>query len=163
MDDDHVDRPGVEAQQCVQLTGTNSSIGLNALITRCPCVRCRRDSAWAKSYKTLAKPVSSASFGWVHAPKKFASFSPFAGLVTFAERSDPIPSRTRPSNAFAPMVLCLKTWESRPLPGLRRAESSSFRCLHESASRSHGIMRSKRNRSISISWSMSLSKKSVNF
>lgn len=32
MEDDHVDRPGVEAQQCVQLTGTNRSIGLIALI-----------------------------------------------------------------------------------------------------------------------------------
>jgi hypothetical protein len=30
--DDHVDRPGVEAQQCVKLTGTNSSIGLIVLI-----------------------------------------------------------------------------------------------------------------------------------
>ena len=47
-----------------------------------------------------------------------ASLLCFAGLVTFAERSDPIPSRTRPSNAQAPMVLCLKTWESRSLPGL---------------------------------------------
>ena len=46
----------------------------------------------------------------------------FAGLVTFAERSDPIPSRTRPSNAQAPMVLCLKTWESRSSPGLQRTE-----------------------------------------
>ena len=36
MEDDHVDRPGVEAQQCVQLTGTNSSFGLNALINQCP-------------------------------------------------------------------------------------------------------------------------------
>ena len=35
-----------------------------------------------------------------------------------AKRSDPIPSRTRPSNASAPMVLCLKTWESRSSPGL---------------------------------------------
>ena len=32
MEDDHVDRPGVEAQQCVKLTGTNSSIGLIVLI-----------------------------------------------------------------------------------------------------------------------------------
>ena len=46
----------------------------------------------------------------------------FAGLVTFAQRQDPIPSRTRPSNAEAPMVLCLKTWESRSLPGLRRTD-----------------------------------------
>ena len=35
MEDDHVDRPGVEAQQCVQLTGTNSSLGLIALICQC--------------------------------------------------------------------------------------------------------------------------------
>ena len=28
MVDHHVDRPGVEAQQCVKLTGTNLSIGL---------------------------------------------------------------------------------------------------------------------------------------
>ena len=33
VEDDHVDRPGVEAQQCVKLTGTNSSIGLIVLIT----------------------------------------------------------------------------------------------------------------------------------
>ena len=26
--DQHVDRPGVEAQRCVELTGTNCSIGL---------------------------------------------------------------------------------------------------------------------------------------
>ncbi len=45
----------------------------------------------------------------------------FAGLVAFARCPDPIPSRTRPSTAFAPMVLCLKTWESRSLPGLPNA------------------------------------------
>ena len=32
MEDDHVDRPDVEGQQCPQLTGTNRSIGLIALI-----------------------------------------------------------------------------------------------------------------------------------
>ena len=32
MVDHHVDRPGVDAQQCVKLTGTNSSIGFIALI-----------------------------------------------------------------------------------------------------------------------------------
>ena len=42
-----------------------------------------------------------------------------------AKRSDPIPSRTRPSNASAPMVLCLKTWESRSSPGLQNAKSPS--------------------------------------
>jgi len=32
VEDYHVDRPGVEAQQCVKLTGTNRSIGLIVLI-----------------------------------------------------------------------------------------------------------------------------------
>jgi hypothetical protein len=47
----------------------------------------------------------------------------FAGLVAFARCPDPIPSRTRPSTAFAPMVLCLKTWESRSLPGQPRTSN----------------------------------------
>ena len=33
MEDDHVDRPGVQAQQCVELTGTNRSSGLIVLMT----------------------------------------------------------------------------------------------------------------------------------
>lgn len=33
MEDDHVDRPGVEERQRLKLTGTNSSIGLIVLIT----------------------------------------------------------------------------------------------------------------------------------
>ena len=32
VEDDHVDRPGVEVQQCMKLTGTNRSIGLIVLI-----------------------------------------------------------------------------------------------------------------------------------
>ena len=32
MEDDHVDRPGVDVQQCMKLTGTNSPIGLIVLI-----------------------------------------------------------------------------------------------------------------------------------
>ena len=33
MEDHHVDRPDVKAQQCVKLTGTNRSFGLIAPIT----------------------------------------------------------------------------------------------------------------------------------
>ncbi len=32
MEDDHVDRPGVDVQQCMKLTGTNRPIGLIVLI-----------------------------------------------------------------------------------------------------------------------------------
>src|ERR1700694_1256928 len=49
----------------------------------------------------------------------------FAGLVVLAGSLYPIPSRTRPSNSPAPMVLSLKTWKSRSLPGLPRTETSS--------------------------------------
>ena len=40
------------------------------------------------------------------------------------ELKNPIPSRTRPLNSSAPMVLCLKTRESRSLPGLPRTNTT---------------------------------------
>ncbi len=46
----------------------------------------------------------------------------FAGLVAIARSLYPIPSRTRPSKSSAPMVLNLKVWKSRSLPGLPRTE-----------------------------------------
>ena len=49
----------------------------------------------------------------------------FAGLVALARSPNPIPSRTRPLNSSAPMVLCLKTWESRSLPGLQKTDKTS--------------------------------------
>src|SRR5205085_11869096 len=49
----------------------------------------------------------------------------FAGLVVLAGSPNPIPSRTRPLNFPAPMVLSLKTWKSRSLPGLPRTFASS--------------------------------------
>src|SRR6195952_17683 len=54
----------------------------------------------------------------------FVSLS-FAGLVVLARSLNPIPSRTRPLNSSAPMVLWLKPWESRSLPGLPRTKNSS--------------------------------------
>src|SRR6516165_3645032 len=58
---------------------------------------------------------------------KLASFSSsFAGLVVLARSLNPIPSRTRPLNSSAPMVLWLKPWESRSLPGLPRTSNSSL-------------------------------------
>ena len=53
-----------------------------------------------------------------------------------AKRSDPIPSRTRPSNASAPMVLCLKTWESRSSPGLQ-CTTMLFTDMHKKISRTN--------------------------
>ena len=47
----------------------------------------------------------------------------FAGLVVLAGSLYPIPSRTRPLNSPAPMVLSLKAWKSRSLPGLPRTDN----------------------------------------
>ena len=96
MEDDHVDRPGVDAQQCVKLTGTNRSIDLITLINQCP-------------FENGQDQLDDA---------------PFAGLVVIARSLHPIPFRTRPLNSSAPMVLRLKTWESRSLPGLPNARFS---------------------------------------
>ena len=41
---------------------------------------------------------------------------PMQGLVAIARGKHPIPSRTRPLSPAAPMVLRLKTWESRSPP-----------------------------------------------
>ncbi len=41
---------------------------------------------------------------------------------------NPIPSRTRPLNSSAPMVLWLKPWESRSLPGLPKTKQFLFTC-----------------------------------
>ena len=46
----------------------------------------------------------------------------FLGLVVIARAKHPIPFRTRPLSAVAPMVLRLKTWESRSPPNLERSE-----------------------------------------
>ncbi len=60
--------------------------------------------------------------------KTLASFPlSFAGLVVLARSMNPIPSRTRPLNSSAPMVLWLKPWESRSLPGLQRTMEFLFK------------------------------------
>src|SRR6266481_1309669 len=60
-------------------------------------------------------------FATPHSLPCFVSLS-FAGLVVLARSLNPIPSRTRPLNSSAPMVLWLKPWESRSLPGLPRTK-----------------------------------------
>ena len=79
MEDHHVDRPGVEAQQCVKLTGTNSSIGLIVLINQCPQGR------WLLGGQNPNKSRIH-DFLWLY----------FADLVVFARgpEPDPIPNST---------------------------------------------------------------------
>ena len=64
MEDDHVDRPGVEAQQCVKLTGPNRSIGLILpFAPRTQAQACARDARWhslpARSQKSEVKSQKS--------------------------------------------------------------------------------------------------------
>src|SRR3954453_15615224 len=54
--------------------------------------------------------------------EQLASTLSFAGLVVIARIPNPIPSRTRPLNSSAPMVLSLKAWEGGALPGLPRTD-----------------------------------------
>ena len=136
----------MEARQRAQLTGTNRSFDLIALVAKaraCESARGRRMTARRTDRPCVLrvrrqvsdiKPVllrsdvrgRTTGDGKPSLPSSVSrppsSEPSFAGLVALARRSDPIPSRTRPSNAFAPMVLCLKTWESRSSPGLQRTE-----------------------------------------
>ncbi len=97
VEDDHVDRLGVEVQQCTKLTSTNRSIGLIPLIYQCSLY------------------LATASRNKIQLLNLSLSLT---GLVVIARRPNPIPSRTRPLSSSAPMVLRLKAWESRSLPGL---------------------------------------------
>ena len=128
----------------MQLTGTNRLIGLIALIAN--ALRANRrfvaplTPSEGQHDRDPLKPRTSRQTG-VCADATNLRFAPtilqrscprqiprrsslsFAGLVAVARSLNPIPSRTRPLNSSAPMVLCLKTWESRSSPGLPRTIS----------------------------------------
>src|ERR1700674_5386148 len=84
----------------------------------------RKDQCLTSSAGPRVKPEDRARRLGVFAC--FVSLS-FAGLVVLARSLNPIPSRTRPLNSSAPMVLWLKPWESRSLPGLPRTKQFLFR------------------------------------
>ena len=91
MEDYHVDRPGVEAQRCVKLTGTNNPIGL--IVSQ------------QNPFALLNHTISSLLMCLVDP-------------VAMSEIPHPIPFRTRSLRSPEPMVLRLKARESRSLPGL---------------------------------------------
>lgn len=109
MEDDHVDRPGVEERQRLKLTGTNSSIGLIVLIPNihlCSHSRLFRPSGGATWVRRIGADGRSAlrSFASKGASQmniqgtknSFSNNVRFADLVVMAERLHPIPFRTRP-------------------------------------------------------------------
>ena len=78
MEDYHVDRLGVEAQQCVKLTSTNSSIGLIVTVMK----------------------VEIGIFPFIVIIRKlyldhFLKIVRLDGLVIIVQMSHPIPFRTR--------------------------------------------------------------------
>src|SRR5260221_14195312 len=85
----------------------------------------RKDQCLASSVGPRVKPEDCARMLRIRAC--FVSLS-FAGLVVLARSLNPIPSRTRPLNSSAPMVLWLKPWEIRSLPGLPRTKQFLFTC-----------------------------------
>src|SRR5271168_259474 len=85
----------------------------------------RKDQCLASSVGPRVNPEDCARMLRIRAC--FVSLS-FAGLVVLARSLNPIPSRTRPLNSSAPMVLWLKPWESRSLPGLPRTKQFLFTC-----------------------------------
>jgi hypothetical protein len=114
VEDDHVDRPGVEERQRLKLTGTNSSIGLIVLIPYA-----HREIRWSYQRSRMSGPYGSMLREGAGKPatrsracglmpeatcrkrrlgteNSFSSNVRFADLVVMAERLHPIPFRTRP-------------------------------------------------------------------
>ncbi len=132
VEDDHVDRPEVQARQRAELTGTNRPIDL--IVSRDPsppypipagsapirtgsAKRSQTDQRQQRLSPTLLAEQNGAPA--VAAPCDSESpKTTCAWPVWWPERcaQNPIPSRTRPLNTPAPMVLCLKTRESRSPP-----------------------------------------------
>lgn len=114
MEDDHVDRPGVEERQRLKLTGTNSSIGLIVLIPYAH--REHDDLTSAHAWAALPGPMLREGAGKPATRSRACGLTPesktqtspwhektasrynvrFADLVVMAERLHPIPFRTRP-------------------------------------------------------------------
>ena len=106
MEDHHVDRSDVEAQQCVKLTDTNSSIGLIALISHA-CFRFTRSRAFWPSADALREGGARAGMPCIlahcvrnesqHASEKktsslFVSLLRWPGDNCEAAAPDPIPN-----------------------------------------------------------------------
>ena len=115
MEDDHVDRPGVEERQRLKLTGTNSSIGLIVLIPYAHLTKSNGLTSAHASYRPSAgrsarapenrrravalaglRPEANRKRRRLGTKNSFSNNVRFADLVVMAERLHPIPFRTRP-------------------------------------------------------------------
>lgn len=105
VEDDHVDRPGVEVRQRMKLTGTNSSIGLivpiasahHRLNAKHSCLSPAECVAFMRLEQSNDVFIKKIQLLIGHKP--LARFSPklrFADLVVMAGWLHPFPFRTRP-------------------------------------------------------------------
>ena len=144
MEDHHVDRSGVYSQQWLQLTDPNRSIELDRFLRQEPIPRrpafgrAPQDDVNAKarsnhqdqdcSFNSTAKQAKTCS----QTARQTSVCSPelrvwFAGLAAHAGALHPIPSRTRPLNPPAAMILRPKARESSPLPVLQTTHQNRTR------------------------------------
>ena len=65
----------------------------------------------------------------------------FFGLVVIAQVKHPVPSRTRQLSTAAPMVLRLKTWESRSPPNLTKTRYKPLKTIqkYQASKRSYAL------------------------
>lgn len=111
VEDDHVDRPGVEVRQRMKLTGTNSSIGLIVPIASAhlrlnakhSCLSPAECEAFMRREQSKDVFIKTKRGFCPHqlliGHKPLARFSPklrFADLVVMAGWLHPFPFRTRP-------------------------------------------------------------------
>lgn len=118
----------MQARQRVQLTGTNRSIGwIRSGRRQTPaartipsalaqCIGTARHAGHRPATAARSRPGNTAGNRTRQAARPKSAAGRFPGLVATARRKHPIPSRTRPLSPAAPMVLRLKTWESRSPP-----------------------------------------------
>ena len=140
VEDHHVDRPEMYAQQCVQLTGTNRPTGLIP-------IRKKTDlPSLPKDIPTIVSGLGTdhVSYDCPRASRRAGQSVCSTGLVALARAKHPIPSRTRPLSAAAPMVLRPKTRESRSPPNLSNT-LLSLRTSHTAAGWSSPVARQAHN------------------
>ncbi len=141
----------MEARQRVKLTGTNRSLDLIALIAKARAREARSGQTTDNRGRITSLPSCPPDPVLLHSEARArrtedgqdsrSVLCSLSSVLRFLPAwwplqgdKDPIPSRTRPSNALAPMVLCLKTWESRPSPGLQRTDNRRRRTEDRSKS-----------------------------
>ena len=107
VEDYYVDRPGVEEPRGLKLTGTNRSIGLNGHLFM------HGDDCVAQRKQTTNATDDVSSCLVQDARVRLVDLAAMPGGPHL------IPSRTQSLSPPGPMVLCLKAWESRSLPGLQ--------------------------------------------